>query len=112
MSTVIFNQEHKEVIDALLLQIPGVDPGRMFGYPAYYKDGKMFACIYGNGVAIKIPKDRVDSLVGQGGIVRFRPMGRRQMKEWIQIDRERSEDYRNDLEILKISIDYVSSFVK
>jgi hypothetical protein len=30
------------------------------------------------------------------------------MKEWIQINHERSEDYRQDEEILKISVEYVA----
>jgi len=45
MSKVTFNQKHKEVLDEILLQIPGVDAGRMFGYLAYYVNKKMFACI-------------------------------------------------------------------
>jgi len=108
MSTVAFNPEHKEVLDTLLLQIPGVVAGRMFGYPAYYVHGKLFACIYGEGVGIKVPEKVAGSLVGRQGIVRFQPGGRKPMKEWIQINRKRSEDYRGDKEILKISIDYVS----
>jgi TfoX/Sxy family transcriptional regulator of competence genes len=112
MSTVVFNEKHKEVLDALLLQIPGVVAGRMFGYPAYYTGRKLFACIYEDGVGLKVPEKIADSLVGQKGIVRFQPMGRRPMKEWIQINREHSEDYRNDQEILKISIEYVSAATK
>ena len=112
MSTVAFNPEHKEVLDTLLLQILGVVAGRMFGYPAYYVHGKLFACIYGEGVGIKVPEKVAGSLVGREGIVRFQPRGRKPMKEWIQINRKRSEDYRMDQEILKISIDYVSFVAK
>ena len=112
MSTVAFNPGHKEVLDVILLQIPGVVAGRMFGFPAYYTHGKLFACIYGEGVGIKVPEKVAGSLVGQEGIVRFQPGGRRPVKEWIQINRERSEDYQGDQEILKISIDYVSSAVE
>ena len=84
----------------------------MFGYPAYYINRKLFACIYENGVGIKVPEKVAESLVGRKGIVRFLPRGRKPMKEWIQINREHSEDYRRDQEILKISIDYVSSAMK
>jgi hypothetical protein len=112
MSTVAFNPEHKEVLDTLLLQIPGVVAGRMFGYPAYYIHGKLFACIYGEGVGIKVPEKVAGSLVGRKGVVRFQPRGRKPMKEWIQINRKRSEDYLMDQEILKISIDYVSFVAK
>lgn len=112
MNRVGFNQEHKEVLDSLLLQIPGVISGTMFGYPAYFIDRKLFACVYGEGIGIKIPGKIADSLVGREGIVRFQPMGRKPMKEWIQVNRERSEDLRKDLEILMVSIEYVASIVK
>jgi hypothetical protein len=112
MSTVAFNAAHKDVLDSLLLPVPGVVAGTMFGYPAYYTGGKLFACLYGEGVAIKVPEQVAGSLVGREGIVRFQPMGRRPMKEWIQVNRERSEDYRKDREMFKISIEYVSSAMK
>jgi hypothetical protein len=109
LSPVAFNPQHKEVLDAVLLQVPGVVAGTMFGYPAYYINKKLFACLYGEGVGIKVPPEVADSLVGRQGIVRFQPKGRKPMKEWIQINHERSEDYRMDEEILKISVEYVSS---
>lgn len=112
MNTVTFNRKHKEVLDALLLPVPGVVAGTMFGYPAYYINKKMFSCVYGEGVGIKVPEKVAASLVGRKGIVRFQPMGRKPMKEWIQINRKRSEDYRMDQEILKISIEYVSLAMK
>jgi hypothetical protein len=112
MTPGVFNPKHKDVLDSLLLPVPGVVAGTMFGYPAYYIGGKLFACLYGEGVAIKVPGPVAGSLVGREGIVRFQPMGRRPMKEWIQINRERSEDYRKDRELFKISIDYVSSVTK
>ena len=112
MSTVTFNRKHKEVLDALLLPVPGVVAGTMFGYPAYYINKKLFACVYGEGVGIKVPEKVAGSLVGRKGIIRFQPMGRKPMKEWIQINRKRSEDYRMDQEILKISIEYVSLAMK
>jgi hypothetical protein len=80
----------------------------MFGYPAYYINKKLFACLYGEGVGIKVPAKLAESLVGKKGIIRFQPKGRKPMKEWIQINHERSEDYRMDEEILKISVEYVS----
>lgn len=29
----------------------------MFGYPAYYIHRKLFACVYGEGVGVKLPED-------------------------------------------------------
>jgi hypothetical protein len=108
MSPPVYNPNHKVVLDSVLLQMPGVVAGTMFGYPAYYINKKLFACLYEEGVGIKVPAKVADSLVGQKGIVRFLPKGRKPMKEWIQINHERSEDYRIDEEILKISVEYVS----
>jgi hypothetical protein len=108
MSPPAFNPQNKEVLDSVLLQMPGVVAGTMFGYPAYYVNKKLFACLYEEGVGIKVPEKVADSLVGKKGIIRFQPKGRKPMKEWIQINHERSEDYRMDEEILMISIEYVS----
>ena len=103
-----FNLQHKVVLDAILLQMPGVVAGTMFGYPAYYVNTKLFACLYEEGAGIKVPAKVAESLVGKKGIIRFQPKGRKPMKEWIQINHERSEDYRMDEEILKISVGYVA----
>ena len=108
MSPPVYNPKHKEVLDSVLLQMPGVVPGMMFGYPAYYINKKLFACLYEEGIGIKVPEKVAESLVGKKGIIRFQPKGRKPMKEWIQINHERSEDYRMDEEILKISVEYVS----
>ena len=108
MSPPAFNPNHKEVLDSVLLQMPGVVARTMFGYPAYYINKKLFACLYEDGVGIKVPAMVAESLVGKKGIIRFQPKGRRPMKEWIQINHERSEDYRIDEEILKISVEYVA----
>jgi hypothetical protein len=34
------------------------------------------------------------------------------MKEWIQINRQRFEDYRNDLEIFQLSVKFVGNLTK
>ena len=109
MSPPAFNPKHKEVPDSVLLQVPGVVAGTMFGYPAYYINKKLFACLYEEGVGIKVAEKVAGSLVGRKGSIRFQPKGRKPMKEWIQINHEHPEDYRMDQEILKISIEHVSS---
>lgn len=109
MKYMKFNPEHKEVMDTILLSIPGVSPGKMFGYPAYYVKGKMFACLYENGIGIKVPEEMALDLVGKEGITNFQPLGRKRMREWIQITRERSRDYVKDEWIFQGSVGYVSS---
>ena len=112
MNKVVFNPRHKEVLDPMLLSIPGVDAGNMFGYPAYYIDGKMFACLYEDGVGLKVPEELANKLIGREGIDHFVPLGRKKMREWIQISRERSEDYIDDEPIFLSSVKYVSLLEK
>jgi len=109
MSKAIFNVDIKRALDSLLLKIPIVVPGQMFGYPAYYVNKKLFACVYEDGVGIKVPYEKARELIGKEGIVPFIPMGRREMKEWIQIIRERPEDYVKDREIFEASIEFVAA---
>ena len=95
-----------------LLNIPIVKPGKMFGYPAYYVGGKLFACVYEDIVGIKVPEAYANELLKRKEIVHFQPMGRRKMKEWIQINRNNSKDYLKDKEIFDASIEFVSSIAE
>lgn len=108
MTNLKFNGEHKKILDSFLLEKYGVVPGKMFGYPAYYVNKKLFACLYENGVGIKVPEDKARELIDGDEIIHFQPLGRRKMREWIQINHESSKDYLNDKEIFDISIKFVS----
>ena len=81
----------------------------MFGYPAYYINKRMFACVYEEGIGIKIPENLAEELVGREGITYFQPMGRRKMREWIQIERKNPEDYVKDIDIFISSMNFVAS---
>ena len=81
----------------------------MFGYPAYYINKRMFACVYEEGIGIKIPENLAEELVGREGITYFQPMGRWKMREWIQIERKNPEDYVKDIDIFISSINFVAS---
>ena len=108
LNKTIFNENHKKILDSFLLDIPIVNPGKMYGNPAYYVGGKLFASLYMDGVCVKIPETRVKELLKKDGIIPFEPMGRK-MREWIYIIRNKSEDYIKDREIFEESIKYVSS---
>jgi hypothetical protein len=108
LNNVKFNLKHKETLDSFLLDIPIVKPGKMYGYPAYYVGGKLFASLFNDGVCVKLPEIRVKELLKEDGIEYFEPMGRR-MREWIFIIRDNSDDYQKDLHIFEESIEFVSS---
>jgi hypothetical protein len=80
----------------------------MYGHPAYYVGGKLFASLYMEGVCVKVPEKMVSELLKRDGIVPFEPMGRK-MREWVQINRADSEDYLKDKDIFEESAKYVAS---
>jgi hypothetical protein len=82
-----FNPEHKRVLDALLLGHPFLRPGKMFGFPGYYAGKKLCICLYEQGVGVKLPEQTAKRLLASDpNVVPFQPMGRRRMREWVQIN--------------------------
>jgi hypothetical protein len=105
-----FNPNHKLVLDDLLLTHPLVHTGKMFGYPAYYVGKKLCICLYEQGVGLKIPADMAARLLeSDPNVVPFMPLGRPKMREWIQINLERSQDYQQYLPVFEESIRYINS---
>jgi TfoX/Sxy family transcriptional regulator of competence genes len=112
MRKIDSNPEHKKVLDAMLLHLPGVTAGKMFGYPAYYFHRKLFACVYGDGVGVKVPEDVATRLLSEEEVVPFQPMGRPKMREWVRINRTTSEDYRLDLDTFLCAIEFAGTLDK
>jgi hypothetical protein len=107
---VDYRAEHKVVLDDLFKSFAGVRPGKMFGYPAYYAGDKLCACLYGQGVGVKLPADSAAKLHKEdANVTPFQPMGKPRMREWVQTTLERSEDYRRYQSVFAESISYVLS---
>lgn len=96
----------EHVVADLVAGLPGVRPGKMFGFPAFYAGRKLFVCIYGEGVGLKLPEDAVRKLRGPH-IVPFQPYGKPPMREWIEIRRPRAADYRRDADLFRRSAAFV-----
>jgi len=107
-----FNEKHKEVLDGMLLDIPGVKAGKMFGLPGYYIDGKLFACVWEDGVSLKVPAGLREELLEKRGVEPFVPMEGRPMKEWVLINRKNSRDYLKLEDTFISSLEYVLSLPK
>jgi len=104
----IFNPEHKTVLDEMLLGQPNVRPGKMFGFPAYYVGKKLCICLYEQGVGVKLPEVSAKKLLETDpNVVPFMPLGKPKMREWVQINLPRSEDYRGYLSVFEESIQYL-----
>lgn len=104
--------QREAVLDSLLLKTSGVVAGKMFGHPAYYINRKLFACIYGSGVGIKVPEKLAKQLLSRQHVAPFQPEGKPKMKEWIQINRPRASDYKKDVGIFRASFDFVKQLYK
>jgi hypothetical protein len=103
-----FNSNHKAVLDKLLLDHPVVRPGKMFGFPAYYVGEKLCICLYEQGVGLKLPEGTAARLVETDkNVIPFQPLGRPKMREWVQINLERSEEYRHYQAVFDESIRHV-----
>ena len=112
MSAPKYNQSHQQVLDSILLEMPLVKKGKMFGYPAYYIGGKLFACVYEDAVGLKVPEELALQLLKRDEITHFQPLGKRKMREWIQINRTHSEDYHQDKDIFEASLQHVAKIAK
>lgn len=108
-----FNPDCKAVLDLLLLPLPHVVTGKMFGYPAYYVNRSLVACLYGDVVGVKVPEELAQRLLATEHHVRpFRPMGRSPMREWIEIARNHAPDYANDIDVFRAAVAYAASRLK
>jgi hypothetical protein len=98
----------KARLDALLLKLPGVSARKINNLDAYFVADKMFACISGKGIGLRLPVAVATELqFSRENVVPFNPGGLASTREWIQIDRADAADYEKDLEIFQASVDFV-----
>jgi len=95
-------------IDAVLLKLPGVSTRKLKGLHAYFVSDRMFACISGQGVGLRLPVAVARELhFSRNDVVPFQPAGLPATKEWIQIDHADAADYEKDLEVFRQSLEFV-----
>lgn len=108
MSTDSPESSRKAQIDALLLKLPGVSARKINRLDAYFVNDKMFACISGQGIGLRLPVAAATELqFSRDNVVPFQPGGMASTREWIQIDRADAADYEKDLPLFQASIDFV-----
>lgn len=100
----------KSVIDALLLKLPGTVGKKMNALDAYFVGDKMFACISGDGVGLRLPAKTADELqFSRANVSHFNPGGVSGTREWIQINRANPAEYVQDLELFQASHAFVKA---
>ena len=100
----------KAQIDALLLKLPGVSAKKINGLDAYFVNDRMFACISGQGIGLRLPVATATELqFSRDNVMPFQPGGISSSREWIQIDRAEAADYEKDLPLFQTSLDFVKA---
>ena len=98
----------KAQVDELLLALPGVVSKKLNALDAYFVSDRMFACISGKGIGLRLPVSTATELqFSRDNVVPFQPGGTTSSREWIQINREDAAEYAKDLELFRASIDFV-----
>ena len=110
MNTDPTKSSRKAQIDALLLKLPGVSARKINGLDAYFVSDKMFACISGEGVGLRLPAATATELqFSRDNVVPFQPGGMASSREWIQINRAEASEYEKDLELFQASLEFVKA---
>jgi hypothetical protein len=100
----------KVQIDKLLLKLPGVSARKINGLDAYFVSDKMFACISGNGVGLRLPVATATELqFSRANVVPFQPGGMASSREWVQINRAEAIEYEKDLDLFQASLEFVKA---
>ncbi|MES2364947.1 MAG: hypothetical protein V4563_03560 [Pseudomonadota bacterium] len=108
MNTNTPESSRKALIDALLLKLPSVSARKISGLDAYFVSDKMFACISGDGIGLRLPAATATELqFSRGDVVPFQPGGLASTREWVQIDRAEAAEYEKDLELFQTSLEFV-----
>ncbi len=108
MKTDTPESNRKALIDALLLKLPGVSAKKIGGLDAYLVGDRMFACISGEGVGLRLPAATATELqFSWGNVVPFQPGGMVSTREWVQINRADAADYEKDLDLFEASLAFV-----
>ena len=110
MKTAAPEPTRKTSIDALLLKMPGVVGKKVNGLDAYFVGDKMFACISGEGIGLRLPSKIADELqFSRANVSHFNPGGMSSTREWLQINRADAADYVQDLELFQASHAFVKA---
>ncbi len=108
MTTDTTKSDRKAKIDALLLSLPGASARKINGLDAYFVSDKMFACISGDGIGIRLPAATATELqFSRNDIGPFQPGGVASTREWIQINCADAADYEKHLELFRTSLEFV-----
>lgn len=80
---------------------------KTFSSPSYYKGGKMFAFVYGDGLGLKFTEERAAELIASDPTTYspFNPGGKHPMKRWVIVTHPDVPSYEDDRALIEESLD-------
>ena len=108
MTSYMTDPARKAQIDAVLLRLPGVVAKKINKLDAYFVSDRMFACISGEGVGLRLPATVARDLqFSRADVAPFQPQGAPATREWIQINRADAAEYEKDLDLFRAAHEFV-----
>ena len=99
--------DQNDVLDDLLLYMPGVQPTSADEQPGYTIHGKLFCLITGRGISVRLPARRVRQLTASGGPFSVTsPIPGKRDHEWLCIDRQMTQDYGQIIGLFEEAVYY------
>ena len=110
MNTGSSETSRKAQIDAVLLRLPGVIAKKINSLDAYFVNDRMFACISGGGIGLRLPvATATDLQFSRDDVAPFQPGGMASSREWVQIDRADASEYEKDLPLFQAALEFVKA---
>ena len=69
----------------IMAALPMAEPRQMFGYPAGFANGQMFASLFGDSFILRLPETERAEFMRQHATRLFEPMPGRPMKEYVVV---------------------------
>ena len=97
-------------LSRLLATLPGVVEEKTEKHVTFLVKKKVFAFTRstGDGVALKLPQERIAALIGRQEVSPL-TMGKRTMKEWILLQHDKPASYKKDLDLFNDAVTFVSA---
>src|SRR3954463_5793099 len=103
-------ENRKAQIDAVLLKLSGVSTKKINGLDAYFVNDKMFACISGGGIGIRVPVATATELqFSRDNVGPFQPGGVTGPREWVQINRAGAAEFAIDRGLPRASLEFLKA---
>jgi TfoX/Sxy family transcriptional regulator of competence genes len=73
------------VFGQIIAARPMAETRKMFGYPAAFANGQMFASLFGDNFILRLPDAEREAFIQQQGTHLFEPMPGRPMREYVVV---------------------------